>query len=340
MQGERSSDEEDKSILVEVTDYDEEGCLEFFVENNRMNEIRNLAGIPEGFIRWINIDAQIDQEVLEAINKQFHIHHLITEDIRNNKKRAKIESYDNYLYIVAKMIYYSRDKLIVEHMNFIMGKNYVISFGEVKGDVFDDLRARIRKKGTRIRSNGADYLIYSILDTMIDGYFEVLDSVSERIDNIEENIIEKDSKEWFEEIRQVKNTLLQINRFFWPLRDVLSRMGKDSHELIAPSTEPYIREIHEHIIQVIETTEMNRELLSGLTEVYISNTSNRLNEIMKVLTIISTIFIPLTFIAGVYGMNFKYMPELDYKWSYLIVWIVIALISIFMIILFKKKKWF
>lgn len=334
--------EENKVIdaQIEVIEYSLDECKEFHIDGTDMQQVHCLSNVPGDHIRWINVDNEITLELLGKINSEFGIHHLITEDIRNNKHRAMIEDYREYLHIAAKMIFYRGDELVVEHMNFIMGKDYVISYGETEGDIFDELRERIRSHGARIRSLGADYLMYAILDAVIDGYFNVLDKISERIETIEDNVTDSSQKQWFDEIRQVKNTLLRIQRYFWPLREVLSKLGKESYELIQLSTQPYLRDIHEHIIQVIETTEMHRELLSGLTEVYISNTSNRLNEIMKVLTIISTIFIPLSFIVGLYGMNFKYMPELQYRWGYPIVCMLLACIILFMLLFFKKKKWF
>lgn len=329
----------DKSI-IQIFDYNAEDCNQFSIVSGNLKEVEELSNVKDGYIRWINIDDEIDQETLEKINKDFEINHLITEDIRDSNKRAKIEDFEDYLYIIAKMIYYADNELVFEHMNFIMGKNYVISFGAFKGDVFDSLRDRIMKSSSRVRARGSDFLMYAILDTIIDGYFDVLDIITEKIDDLEESILQSTSREELDEIRKIKNDLIYIYKYSWPLREVLSRMEKESSILIRPETDPYIRNIYDHIVQVIETTETHRELLSGLTEIYISNTSNRLNEVMKVLTIISTIFIPLTFISGVYGMNFHYMPELASKWGYPIVLTVMVILVGVMIMFFKRKKWF
>lgn len=238
------------------------------------------------------------------------------------------------------MVYYSGDELVVEHMNFILGRNFVISIGETTGDVFGSIRSRIQNEGTQIRKFGADYLMYSLLDAIVDGYFGALEALSEKIDMLEEQVMTNTLQEHLHAIREIKKKLLVMNRCIWPLRDVASLLGKESIELIHSTTEPYIKDIYGHIVQVIDTIDISRELLSGLTELHLSNTSYKLNEIMKILTIISTIFIPLTFIVGVYGMNFKYMPELTFRWGYTIIWVVMIAISGLMIYYFKKKKWF
>jgi magnesium transporter len=326
--------------IFEIMDYSNDGFSEYWVEDKEGVDFDNLGRIPEGTTRWINIDGGCPQSTLERISGTFSIHPLITEDITNKVQRAKIEDYDDYLYIVSKMIYYREEELVIEHISFILGSNYVISFGELKGDVFTNIRDRIRNQNTLIRKSGADYLMYSLLDAIVDGYFEVLEELGERIDKVEEVVLQVSSTETLHEIREIKNSLMYIHKYIWPLREVTSWLGKDSTELIRPATELYIRDVYDHIIQIIDTTETYRELLAGLIDLNLSSVSFRLNEVMKVLTIISTLFIPLTFIAGVYGMNFRYMPEIDWKYGYYATWIVMVAIAVSMIIFFKKKKWF
>ena len=326
--------------IFEIMDYSNDGFSEYWVEDKEGVDFDNLGRIPEGTTRWINIDGGCPQSTLERISGTFSIHPLITEDITNKVQRAKIEDYDDYLYIVSKMIYYREEELVIEHISFILGSNYVISFGELKGDVFTNIRDRIRNQNTLIRKSGADYLMYSLLDAIVDGYFEVLEELGERIDKVEEVVLQVSSTETLHEIREIKNSLMYIHKYIWPLREVTSWLGKDSPELIRPATELYIRDVYDHIIQIIDTTETYRELLAGLIDLNLSSVSFRLNEVMKVLTIISTLFIPLTFIAGVYGMNFRYMPEIDWKYGYYATWIVMVAIAVSMIIFFKKKKWF
>lgn len=326
--------------IFEIMDYRSDGFSEYWIEDKDGVDFEGLKNIPEGTTRWINIDGGCPQTTLECMSRTFSIHPLVTEDITNNTQRAKIEDYDDYLYIVSKMIYYMGDELVIEHISFILGWNYVISFGELKGDVFTSIRDRIRNQNTLIRKSGADYLIYSLLDAIVDGYFEVLEELGERIDKVEEVVLQVSSTETLHEIREIKNSLMYIHKYIWPLREVTSWLGKDSTELIRPSTELYIRDVYDHIIQIIDTTETYRELLAGLIDLNLSSVSFRLNEVMKVLTIISTLFIPLTFIAGVYGMNFRYMPEIDWKYGYYATWIVMVVIAVSMLIFFKKKKWF
>ncbi|MBW8382470.1 MAG: magnesium/cobalt transporter CorA [Youngiibacter sp.] len=326
--------------IFEIMDYRSDGFSEYWVEDRAGVDFEALRRIPEGTTRWINIDGGCTQNTLECLSKVFKIHPLVSEDIFNNTQRAKIEDYDDYVYIVAKMIYFQDDELIIEHISFILGWEYVISFGELKGDVFTSIRERIRNQNTMIRKSGADYLMYSLLDAIVDGYFEVLEVLGERIDKVEGDILQISSTETLHEIRLIKRNLMYIHKYTWPLREVTSWLGKDSTELIRPATELYIRDVYDHIIQIIDTNETYRELLAGLIDLNLTSVSYRLNEVMKVLTIISTLFIPLTFIAGVYGMNFKYMPELYWEYGYYATWIVMVIIAVSMLIFFKKKKWF
>lgn len=325
---------------IEVIEYNAEQCSTCQAACLGPEEFAALADIPEKRIRWINVDGQYSGEVLEGLCGAFHIHPLVMHNINNKEQRAKIEVYPNCLYIVAKMIYFSGEEMVVEHINFLLGTNYVITVGEVKGDVFNTIRGWIDVKGSHVRNSGADYLLYLLLDAVVEGYFDVLEVLNERIDTLEEQVIAETSQEHLSVIREIKKSLLRLNRYIWPLRDVASLMGKESTPLIAASTEPYLRDVYNHIAQAIDSTETSRELLSSLTDLHISNTSYKLNEIMKVLTIISTIFIPLTFIAGVYGMNFHHMPELTWPWGYGIIWLVMLIIAGCMVYYFKKRKWF
>lgn len=328
------------NCIFEIMEYNTSGFSEYWIEDKDGVDFETLKNIPEDTTRWINIDGGCPQATLEYLSKTFKIHPLVTEDITNNTQRAKIEDYDDYVYIVSKMIYYMDDDLVIEHISFILGWNYVISFGELKGDVFTSIRDRIRNQNTLIRKSGADYLMYSLLDAIVDGYFEVLEVLGDRIDIVEEEVLQVSSAETLHDIRDIKNSLMYIHKYIWPLREVTSWLGKDSTELIRPATELYIRDVYDHIIQIIDTTETYRELLAGLIDLNLSSVSFRLNEVMKVLTIISTIFIPLTFIAGVYGMNFRYMPEINWEYGYYATWIVMVVIAVAMVVFFKKKKWF
>lgn len=325
---------------IEVIEYGMETYKVYTIESADPRYFTELCTIPKDCVRWINIDGRCTEEVLRELGEVFHIHPLVIKNIPNIDQRAKIEEYQEFLHIVAKMIYYSEDQLIVEHINFILGSNYVVTFGEIKGDVFEDIRTRLKNQGSHARTSGSDYLAYLLLAAIVEGYFDVLEVLNQKIDALEEDVMTTTSQDHLHAIRQIKKDLLVTNKHIWPLRDVASIIGRESSKFIRPSTEPYLRDVYNHIVQAIDSTETSRELLSGLTDLHMSNTSYKLNEIMKVLTIISTIFIPLTFIVGVYGMNFLYMPELEFKWGYGITWAVMLVISGCMIYYFKKKKWF
>ncbi len=296
---------------------------------------------PEGqFITWINVDGLSDAKVINEICEPYKIHPLIIEDILVPNQRAKIEEYENYTYFVLKMIYYNQDEIVFEQISVLLLDRVVITFGETKGDVFKPIRTRLQTQGSPLRSRGADYLLYNLFDAIVDGYFDVLERLGEEIDAGEEELLGKADISTLHSMREFKKSLLYMHKAIWPLREVLSRINHDNVHLILPETQLYLRDVYDHIYQAIDTTETYRELLSGLMDLYLSSISNRMNEIMKVLTIISTIFIPLTFLAGVYGMNFKFMPELSMRLGYPILWVVMIVIAVLMLVFFKRRRWF
>ncbi len=291
-------------------------------------------------VLWLNIDDDYDDITVESICNLFEIHPLVQEDIILKGQRPKIEDYEDYVFAVAKMIYYKDEKLIMEQVSFIIGKNYLLTFGEQVGDVFDDVRRRLRKTGSSLRRYKIDYLLYDLLDAIIDGYFKTLETIGDEIDLLEVEILKNSDDEDQHRIRTVKKTLLYIHKHTWPLRDVVSWLSKEDSDILGKSTTRYFGDLNNQLVQIIDTTDTYREILSGLMELTLANISYRLNEVMKILTIISTIFIPLTFIAGLYGMNFKYMPELYQRWGYPVVLIIMGGITMAMTYYFKKKKWF
>lgn len=323
---------------MEIFDYNTEACNISSWDCLPTSRLDSLANIPENSVRWINVDGPCSDAFLQEMGNTFKIHPLVIHNICSHDQRAKIEEYSNFLSIVTKMVYFSDDLLVIEHTNILLGPNYVLTFGERKGDVFHNLRRRIQSYD-RVRSLGADYLAYLLLDAIVDGYFDVLETIGEQIDALEDDIMEETTQEHLLQIRAIKKDLLLLNRNIWPLRNVASLLDKESGNMIRPGTEPYMRDVYNHIIQAIDSTEAYRDLLSGLADLHFSNISYRMNEIMKVLTIISTLFIPLTFIVGVYGMNFKYMPELGLPWGYGAVWGVMVAISVAMFVYFRRKKW-
>ena len=326
--------------LIEIIDYSAEQYRASEMDLADTKRLEALSVIPEGSVRWMNIDGGCSGEALTVLGKTFGIHPLVLENISNVNQRAKVEEFPGLLHIVAKMLYFSESELIVEHMNFILGLNYVITFGETKGDVFGEIRSHLAIEGAQVRSGGADYLVYKMLDAVVEGYYAVLETYKDAIDALEDRMMAQTEQEHLQEIRLLKREIIRVSRCIWPLRDVASLLGRETVPMIRSGTEPYLRDVYNHIVQAIDMTETCRDLLSGLADLHLSNTSYKLNEIMKVLTIISTIFIPLTFIAGVYGMNFTHMPELHYRWGYAIVLGVMLVIAGCMVYYFRKKKWF
>lgn len=329
-----------ENTTIEVFDYDEDSYSEIKFEKNAIDKFEALPVKAANSIRWINVDGLSDMDTIERVCKSYNIHPLVREDILNTGHRPKIEDYGDYLFIITKMIYFQGHEMIGEQLTIILGSGFVISFGEQKGDVFDQIRERIRKNGIHIRKCAADYLAYSLMDAVIDGYFSVLEKLGDSIDEIEEEFLTNPSKRGLIKMRDLRRDLLYMHKSIWPLREVISFMERSETGLIESKTQIYIRDVYDHIIQLLDTTETFRELLAGLMDIYLSSTSNKMNEIMKVLTIISTIFIPITFLVGLYGMNFKYMPEIEWKYGYLAVVIAIVIIVLGMIYYFKRKKWF
>lgn len=290
-------------------------------------------------ITWINIDG-LNEEIIPKIGEKFEIHPLVLEDILNTYQRPKIENYGKYIFIVLKMLILDENNNVsIQQISFILSKNMVISFQEKKGDVFDSIRERIRNNKGRIRKRGSDYLVYSLLDSIVDNYFSILEKVSEKIEIIEDKLIENPEPETLQEIHRLKREMIFVRKSIWPLREVINSLYREESKIIKNTTHVFLRDLYDHTIQVIDTVESFRDMISGMLDIYMSSVSNKMNEVMKVLTIFAAIFIPLTFIAGVYGMNFHYMPELGYQIGYPLVLILMLLVGITLLIYFKRKKW-
>ncbi len=292
-------------------------------------------------ITWINIDGVHEVDVVEKIGKHFNLHPLVLEDIANTGQRPKIEDFVNYIFLVLKMLYYDEKKgeTNAEQVSLVLGPNWLISFQEREGDVFDSIRERIRSDKGRIRKMGADYLIYALVDSVVDNYFQILEKIGEDVEEIEDELVTNPTPETLHSIHDLKRQMIFLRKSVWPLREVINRLERWESSLIQKSTYIYLRDVYDHTIQVIDAIETFRDMLSGMLDIYLSSVSNRMNEVMKVLTIIATIFIPLTLVAGLYGMNFKYMPELDWPWSYPIVLLGMLGIGLLMIMYFRRKRW-
>lgn len=309
---------------------------------------RDLISIEEAFplrdtktCSWINVDGLHDIKMIEKIQNHFNIHPLVTEDILHTHQRPKFEDMEDYIFAVLKMISFNSasNEINSEQVSFILGPKYVISFQERTGDVFDPVRERIRKAKGRVRKAGPDFLLYALIDIVIDNYFVVLDNIAEKIEELEEEVMNNPSSKTLNAIHSLKSSITTLRKSVWPLREMVGNMSKSGSELINEKTDVYLRDLYDHTIQVTDSMDTYRDMLSGLMDVYLSSISNKMNEVMKVLTIFAAIFIPLTFIAGVYGMNFEYMPELKWKFSYPILWGFMICAAVSMLILFKKKKW-
>jgi len=292
-------------------------------------------------VTWLDIDGVHQNEVLETVGAHAGLHPLVIEDIHNTYQRPKVEDYEDYLYIVLKMISWDGDstEIQAEQVSLILGQNYVLSFKEDPGDIFDSIRTRLREGKGRLRKLGADYLAYSLLDQVVDHYFLVLENLGEKIEDLEEKLVTNPDASTLQTIHHLKRELIFLRKSVWPLREAISSLERGESPLFQPETLVYLRDVYDHTIQVIDTIETFRDMVSGMLDIYLSSVSNRLNEVMKVLTIIATIFIPLTFITGIYGMNFTNMPELQWPWGYFMVWGVMLITFIGMLIFFKRKKW-
>jgi len=323
---------------ITILDYDEAQFQE-----------REAKSIEECFpfkekptVTWINVEGLHQVEVLERLGGCYGLHPLVLEDILNTDQRPKMEDYGEYIYVVLKMLNYDdkSGQIEVEQISLVLGQNFVLSFQEGKEeDVFGLLRERLRGAKGRIRKMGADYLAYSLIDSVVDHYFIILERLGERVEFLEEELVTEPTTKTLQEIYNLKREMIFLRKAVWPLREVISGLERGESSLIQQNTQIYFRDVYDHTIQVIDTIETFRDTVSGMLDIYLSSVSNRLNAVMKVLTIIATIFMPLTFLAGIYGMNFKYMPELEWRWGYPLVWMIMIAIGIFMLIYFRKKKW-
>jgi magnesium transporter len=331
--GERKTDK----VTISILNYDEMQFQE--KEAKTVEECFSFKDKPT--VTWIDVDGVHELEILEKLGNCFGLHSLVLEDVLNTDQRPKIEDFGDYLYIVLKMIYYDdkNNETIAEQISLIIGLNFVISFQEGRGDVFDPVKERIRSGKGNIRKWGSDYLAYSLIDTIVDNYFTIVEKLGEKIEDAEEELVTNPTSQTLQSIHNLKKEMMFLRKSVWPLREVVSSLERGESALIKETTFVYFRDVYDHTIQVADTIETLRDMLSSMLDIYLSSVSNRLNAVMKVLTIIATIFIPLTFVVGIYGMNFKNMPELEWHWGYYIVLFIMVVIVVLMIIYFKKKKW-
>lgn len=325
-------------VSIRVMDYSPDAC-----------HIRKPVKIEDTYalrdsqsVSWIDIEGLHDTDLLAKFGDHFGLHPLVLEDILNTHQRPKLEEYDDYFYIVARMLMAGKtpdEPVHSEQVSFILGKHFMATFQDVPGDVFDPVRHRVEHGRGKSRKSGADYLLYTLLDAIVDNYFVLLQSMADRIETVEQSIVWKPQREDLDKVHKLRRELVYMRRNVWPLRDVVASLDRTDSELIAEETKVYLRDLHDHVVQVIDAIENFRDVLTSLQDLYMSGISNRTNEIIRVLTIISTIFVPLTFLAGVYGMNFHYFPELAWKWGYLCFWIVSVVVVISLIAFLRRRNW-
>jgi len=295
-------------------------------------------------VTWIHVAGIHEIEGLEALGQRFGLHPLTLEDVVNSGQRPKLEDYDDYLFIVMRVIH-SAEVVAGEQISMYLGRGWVLTFEEIPEDAFDLVRERIRRAKGQIRSAGADYLAYAIVDAVVDHYFPVLEKLGERLEMLEDELVEDPGRQTLEKIHQLKRELLQLRRAAWPQREVISTLGRQETDLVRRETRVFLRDCYDHTIQIMDLVETYRDLASSMMDLYLSSVSNRTNEIMKVLTVIASIFIPLTFIAGVYGMNFDHqasplnMPELSWYWGYPVLWLVMIGLAAGMFTYFRRQRW-
>jgi magnesium transporter len=291
-------------------------------------------------VNWINLDGLNNQDIIEKLQSHFQLHYLLIEDVLNDQ-RPKSEEYDDYFFFTLKMLYRIDESGIdYEQISFVLGKNYLISFQEKEGDFFDGFRDRIKQDLGKVRKKQADYLMYRLIDIIIENYYNVLDKIGDIVEEIEENVYENPTNKTFNRIQKLKKELIYLRKAVYPLRDALGKIIKGESEFIEEENLRYYSDVYDHVVHLLDSLDTYKDLTNSLLDIHINAMNTRMNEVMKVLTVISTIFMPLTFIVGVYGMNFDYMPELRWHWGYFTVLGSMGLIVVGMLYYFKRKKWF
>jgi magnesium transporter len=335
-----TADPEAHRTSVQVIAYGPDEMIEKSVDN--LDAIRGIVGKYP--VTWINVDGLGDAATIENLGQIFGLHRLALEDVVNTHQRAKVEPYGEQLFIVARMADLEL-RANTEQLSMFVGTNFVITFQEEAGDSWEPIRQRIRSKAGRIRTLGPDYLAYEIMDANIDAYFPVLEQFGERLDELEDTVLAQPTADVIDQVHELKSGLLMLRRAIWPHREMLAALARDSMPLITDPTRVYLRDCYDHIVQLVDLTETYRELTADLRDLYMSAISNRINETMRVLTIIATIFIPLTFIAGIYGMNFDHsaspwnMPELYWFWGYPFALGLMTVVAVAMVVFFRSRGW-
>jgi magnesium transporter len=329
--GEKKTDK----VTIAAFNYDGTRC-----DERRDLSLAVLAPPTDGSVTWVDVGGVHNMDILESFGKQFQLHPLLLEDIANTDQRPKLDDYDSYLFLVMKMLSVTdRQDIVVEQVSLVLGRNFVLSFQENGADVFTPVRDRLRGGKGRLRQSGADYLLYALIDAIVDQYFTVVELLGEKIEALQDLVVSDPKPETLHQIHALKRQLLFLRRAVWPLREATNNLSRSECPLLQESTKVFFRDVYDHVVQIVDTIETLREMVSASLDIYLSSISYRLNAVMKVLTIITTIFMPLTFIVGIYGMNFEHMPELKWEWGYPLVLGMMAAIAIAMLGFFIRKKW-
>lgn len=330
-------EEQSKQVSISMVEYDNDNLT-----HKEIKSINDCFPISDtDTIKWINITGLHEIDVIENVGKHLNLHALILEDILNTEQRPKIEDFRNHVFITLKMLTFDEEdyEVDLEQLSIILGKNYVISFEEKAVNALDILLNRLKKNGTRARFMNADYLAYCMIDIVVDNYFSLLEKINHRIDYLEDELIDNPRSDILQDIYELKRELIFLRKSIWPLQEIIGALVRLNSPLIHPSTLFYLEDVLDHVRQIMDTVDIYRDLVSGMLDTYRSSISNKLNDIMKFLTLFASIFIPLTFITGVYGMNFNFMPELNWNLGYYVAWSIMVLIAVGMVAFFNKKKW-
>lgn len=324
-----------ENVILEIITYDRQNY-----NHHVAKDVADLVPlIRPDQVNWVNLDGLTNMGIIEKLQAHFSLHTLLVEDVLNDQ-RPKAEEYEDYLFVTLKMLYrIDGTNVDYEQISFVLGANYLLTFQDKEGDLFDAFRERIRQDQGRVRKRKADYLMYRLIDITVENYYNVLESIGEHIENIENSIRSDTSDRTFQNIQKIKKELIYLHKALYPLRDALGKLLKDETDFIREENIPYYSDVYDHVIHLIDSLDTYRDLTAGLTDQYINIQNSKLNEVIRVLTIISTIFIPLTFIVGVYGMNFQYFPELQWKYGYAAVWVVMLAIAGGMVGYFRYKRW-
>lgn len=329
--GERKAE----AVKIGVFNYAGARCDEHTVM--KLDELQPPA---DETVIWVDVGGVHKVEVLEAFGKQFNLHPLLLEDIANTDQRPKLDDYETYFFLVMKMLSVTdRGDILVEQVSFVLGRNFVLSFQENGTDVFRSVRDRLRGGKGRLRQNGSDYLLYALVDAIVDQYFAVLETLGEKIETLQERVMADPKPDTLKDINALKRQLLFVRRAVWPLREATNTLSRSECPFLHEPTKVFFRDVYDHVVQIVDTIETLREMVSASLDIYLSSVSLRLNAVMRVLTVITTIFMPLSFIASIYGMNFEYMPELKWDWGYPLVLGLMGAVAAVMLIGFRRRKW-